>query len=72
MNAEKWDEDEEILDENQAIKYALALHFEQVSVRKKLGLPAPKYNPIKIKGVPAVDPDKIAAVEMPEDFGKWA
>ncbi|UKL15005.1 hypothetical protein hairong_100 [Pseudomonas phage hairong] len=75
MNAaQNWEDEEgeQILDENQAVKYALALHLEQMAVRKKMGLPPPKYTPISIKGVPAVDPDKIAAVEVPEDYGKWA
>jgi len=72
MNAEKWDDEEDMIGENLAIKSALQERIEEMARIAKYGERARGTKPLVIKGVPFVDPEKVAAVEMPEDFGKWA
>lgn len=79
MNAaQNWEEDEEPsqLKELQTVRDALAEHIEQMVIHHhKMGLPAPTHKnavTYRVKGIPPVDPKKVEAVEMPEDYGKWA
>lgn len=52
------------------LKSAIEERIEEMARIKAGGVRPPLR--VTIKGTPFIDPDTIAAVEMPEDFGKWA